>query len=248
MSRSLSGRTALVTGGARRVGRAIALGLADAGADVVVHFQTSAEEAEETARAARGRGVRAWTVGADLSVAAEAEQLVEQAVERAGGVDFLINNASIFRPGTVAELSPATLAENVQINAYAPFQLARSLARQGRGGRVVNLLDTRVAAPVDPAYVGYGLSKALLHELTGLLALELAPDVTVNAVAPGAILPPAGAEPDRFERLGDRLPLGRTGDPADVVRAVLFFVQSGFVTGQVIYVDGGQHLKGRQDG
>ncbi len=244
IDKPLAGQVALVTGSAHRLGRAIAEGLAADGAAVVIHYGRSAEAAEGLAGALRKEGAQAHVVGADLSVPGEVEDLVQRASGLAGSVDLLINSASIFPAGTLAELSLETLSENQQVNAWAPLMLARALAARQRPAQVVNLLDTRVAAPHDPDHVAYYLSKRALADVTRLLAVELAPDIRVNAVAPGAVLAPVDAPEGYLHQLAAGLPLRRTGGPADIVRAVLFLLQSPFVTGQIIYVDGGQHLKG----
>jgi len=244
----LAGQVALVTGGALRLGRAIAEGLAADGADVVIHYGASSEAAEGLAEQLRARGGRAFIVQADLAVGQEVEGLVQRAVALAGRMDLLVNNASVFPPGDLAALRPSELTQNLQVNAWAPLMLSRELAGFGRPAQVVNLLDARIASSADPDHVAYYLSKRMLADLTRLLALELAPGIRVNGVAPGAVLAPADAAPGYLEGLAAGLPLRRTGGSADIVRAVRFLVQSPFVTGQVIFVDGGQHLKGSVHG
>ena len=240
----LSGRTALVTGAARRIGRAISLALAERGVNLVLHARNSVNEAEALAGEVRALGVRAWIVAADLAGARQVDSLFARALEAAGHVDFLINNASIFEPATLAGFSFEELAENVQVNAFAPLQLARAFAAQGRAGAVVNILDTRVTV-YDREHIPYHLSKRMLLSLTSMMALEYAPGVRVNAVAPGLILPPAGEDRSYLERLASSNPLKRIGSTEDVTRAVLFLLESDFVTGEVVFVDGGYHLKGR---
>lgn len=246
--KALTGQVALVTGGALRLGRAIARGLAADGADVVIHYGASSEAAQALADQLRAEGVRAFTVQADLAAADGVDGLVERAVAHAGRLDLLINSASIFPAGSLAELDPGALVENLQVNAWAPLMLARDLASLGRPAQVVNLLDTRIAAPTDPEHLAYYLSKRTLADITRLLALELAPGIRVNGVAPGAVLAPADAPPGFLDGLAAGLPLGRAGEVGDIVRAVRFLVHSPFVTGQVIFVDGGQHLQGSLHG
>lgn len=240
---SLQGKVALVTGAARRLGREIALMLAREGAHVVVHHRASVVQAAETADAAEELGVKAWTLGADLASPRETAQLMEEAERLAGPVDLLVNNASIFGADELSGLTRADLNTSLQVNALAPLWLARDLAGQGREAQVVNLLDTRISSH-DPRRFSYQLSKRLLADLTRLLALELAPRVRVNGVAPGAILPPPGEDQAYLERLADAVPLKRIGRPDDVVQAVRFLLLCPFVTGQVIFVDGGGHLAG----
>ena len=243
-SEPLSGKTALVTGAAKRLGREIALALAGDGANVIVHYNRSMQPAAETAEEIRALARRAWTIPADLSDPEQAERLMDRAVAQAGPVDVLVNNASAFPSDRLLETTPQDIAASVQVHAIAPLLLSRALARQGRGGHVVNLLDSRVT-DYDAAHAAYHLGKRLLFSLTRMLALELAPEVAVNAVAPGLILPPAGEDESFLERMAGTNPMGRHGSPRGVTEAVLFLLRSDFITGQVIYVDGGRHMKGR---
>ena len=242
--KALSGQVALVTGGAVRLGRAIVCGLVSDGVHVVIHYGTSSAAAEALAEEVRADGGRAWTLQADLAVADQVDGLVERAVERAGRLDLLVNSASIFPSGRLADLDPDALVENLRVNAWAPLVLARDLARQGRPAQVVNLLDTRIAASTSSDHLAYYLSKRTLADITRLLAVELAPGIRVNGVAPGAVLAPTEAPAGYLDSLAAGLPLERTGGADDIVRAVRFLVHSPFVTGQVIFVDGGQHLLG----
>jgi pteridine reductase len=239
----LTGRTALVTGGARRIGRAVSLALASSGAAVVVHYGRSVDEAQRVVEQIAARGGEALSLMADLARAEEAEALVERALRAAGRLDILVNNASIFGAEALEPLSLGTLMQDVQVNAWAPFVLTRAFARQVGRGSVVNLLDTRISG-VDLAHPSYTLSKWLLFAMTRLTAIAYAPEVTVNAVAPGLILPPEGKDERYLAGLAGGVPLRRHGDPDDVARAVVFLVKSRFITGQVIFVDGGQHLLG----
>ena len=243
----LKGRTALVTGAARRLGAATALELARYGAAVVVHYGRSQAEAEQVAESARSLGVRAWTVAADLADPAAAEALFDRAVHVAGPIDILINNASIFPRGTLATLSPADFHANIDVNALAPLVLSRRLFAQGRPGCIVNFLDARITE-FDSDHAGYHLSKRMLFSLTRMMAIEFAPAVRVNAVAPGLILPPDGEDERYLDRLAHTNPLGRHGDARDITDAVLFLIHSEFITGQVIFVDGGRHMKGAMYG
>jgi pteridine reductase len=240
----LTGRTALVTGAAKRLGRAVALGLAEAGADVIVHYFRSEPEAAATAGEIEGLGRRAWTLGADLTDADAVASLIARAFEAAGRVDILVNNASIFPSGSLMEMTSAQLAENVQVNAWAPLQLCRDFAAGGGSGDIVNFLDCRIV-DYDRHHVPYHLSKRMLLSLTRMLAVELAPRIKVNAVAPGLIIPPPGEDESFLARHADSNPLGRHGSEADVAGAVVMLAANGFITGQVIFVDGGRHLRGQ---
>lgn len=231
-----------MTGGAQRIGRAVCLALAAAGSNVVVHHGRSATEAEALVSELSRLGVRAAAVRADLGEPDEAQAVIGLAEERAGGrLDVLVNNASVFEPETVDAASFDGLMRSLAVNAWAPFVLTRAFARRFLQGRVVNLLDTRVSG-LDLAHVSYMLGKHLLAVFTRMTAVAFAPGLTVNAVAPGLILPPRGRGDDYLERLAHELPLQRHGTADDVARAVLFLLESDFITGQVVFVDGGGHL------
>jgi pteridine reductase len=240
--RGIRGRTALVTGAGKRVGRAIAVALAENGAHVVVHYNRSADEAAELARDLSARGVNVWTLQADLADEAQAAGLVPRAIERAGGLDILVNSASIFPRTRMAEVTWASLEENLRVNAWAPLLLSRAFAEHAKSGHIVNLLDSKITGSSE-THVTYLLSKQMLAFLTRQLAASLAPNVTVNAVAPGLILPPDDAPEGYGQRLVPTVPMARMGTPEDVAEAVVYLVSSRFVTGQVIFVDGGWHLR-----
>jgi pteridine reductase len=260
----LAGRTALITGAAKRVGRCIAKALADRGVNIVVHYNTSKGEAEALVTELEDQGVGAWALRASLDDPAQIEGMWEQALDRVphGGISMLVNNASIFPSDTLATLSDDSLQRNLSINALAPLRLIRLFAdqsqyKQGRvgdarsdrkpagredSGCVVNLLDSRIGGHMKK-HVSYALSKRVLFSLTRMLALELAPRVRVNAVAPGMILAPEGRSSEELERLAARAPLGRWGAPEDVANAVVFLMRNDYLTGQVIYADGGAFIK-----
>lgn len=235
----------LVTGAARRLGREIALALADAGYGVVVHYRGSSEDAAETVGACRERGVFAEALQADLAVEAEAGHLVERAVHAAGSLDFVVNSASTFELDEVASFSYASLDRHLHANAGAPIVLARALYRHlvGRDakGAVVNLLDQKLWNP-NPDFFSYTLSKAALEAANTMLALALAPAVRVVGVAPGLTLTSHMLDEARFARLHTLSPLGRSSTPRDVAATVRFALENQSLTGTTILVDGGQHL------
>lgn len=243
MSKRLEGKTALVTGAGKRLGRAVALGLAGEGAKVVVHYNRSRAEAEAVVGELQRLGSNGWALGADLASPREAEGLVERAADLAGRLDVLVCSASIFPPCKIEDLSIEDLHGAIDVNAWAPFVLGRELARRAGGGSIVNFLDTTVAG-YDWRHVGYHASKVLLELMTRVMALRFAPAVAVNAVAPGLILPPEGKDQAWLEGLKDTVPMKRVGGPRAIVEAVLFLATSEFTTGQVIFVDGGRHLLG----
>jgi pteridine reductase len=239
----LRGKRALVTGGARRLGRAVCRALAEQGVHLVIHYNTSETEARALAEELASTGVDTALVGGDLGRKGDYETLVARTVEASGRLDLLVNNASIFPTGVIGAMNESDLFSNITVNAFAPLVISRDFAKQAGEGAIVNLLDTRIVE-YDRAHAAYHVSKRLFADFTRMTALEFAPRVRVNAVAPGLILPPEGEAEKYFHDRVKEVPLGRHGDPQDVARAVLFLLSSPFVTGEVIFVDGGQRLKG----
>lgn len=242
----LRGTTAIITGGALRVGRAFGLALARCGVNILVHYNRSRGPAAETAQAIEAHGVRAVTHRADLSQDAQIETIVPAALEAFGRVDILINNASVFEPGDFATTTAAEWDRNLQINLKAPFLLSQAFAAalpEGRPGKIINMVDWRALRP-GADHFAYTISKAGLVALTRSLAVALAPrDIQVNALALGAILPPAGATQEYLDRLTAQIPARRFGGPQDVVNALLYLLEGGdYVTGEVLLIDGGRHL------
>lgn len=237
-------RTVLVTGAARRLGRAIALDLARAGWQVAVHYRGSAEDAAQTvAECAAHAPAQAFQ--ADLEDEAQARALLPAVVQRFGAVDAVVNNASRFQHDSAADFSYAALAAHIAANTAAPVLLAQALAAhlQERGGRgaVVNLLDQKLWNP-NPDFFSYTLSKAALESANTLLAQALAPHVRVVGVAPGLTLTSYLLSQEDFDRLHKLSPLGRSSTAEDVVAAVRFALENGSITGTTLLVDGGQHL------
>jgi NAD(P)-dependent dehydrogenase (short-subunit alcohol dehydrogenase family) len=240
----LRGKIALVTGGARRLGRVIALELASQGASIALHHHRSYEEGGATAAEIRGRGVEVATIAADLADPAEIEVLGSSAVERFGGIDILVNSAAIYFRTPVGEVTAADWDRLHALNLRAPFLLTQALApslRQ-RGGRVVMITDVGGERPW-PGYLPYGASKAGLIYLTRGLAKALAPEVLVNAVSPGTVLPPESASPEDIAEEVKRTALKRLPTPEDVARAVAFLCASDAITGQVLAVESGKLLR-----
>jgi len=241
---TLDGRVALVTGGGIRLGRAIVQALAADGAVVAVHHHDSGRSARALVLELRSKGHRAEAFQADLADDAQLAGLVP-AVERSlGPISVLINSAARFSRAPFVDTDAATLDGEWRLNARAPFLLTRAAARgmlERREGVVVNVLDIGGAFVPWRGYSAYCMTKAAMHMLTQVLALELAPYVRVNGVAPGTILPPESLGPQEREELRARIPLERFGSPEDVAHTVRFLVSGpDFITGQVVAVDGGR--------
>ncbi len=240
----LSGRTALITGAARRVGRHLAGALAGAGADVVIHYRESADEAESLRAEIASAGGRAALVAGDLNDDAVMENLVARAAEPFGPLDILVNNASVFAPGCVLETTLAEWRRYQAIHAEAPFVLSREFTKQrpvGRDAVIINLNDWRAGRP-GPDHFAYTLSKVALHGLTRSLAQALGPHgVRVNELALGAVLPPEGGEEGYLHTLRQEIPTRRFPTLDDVAAALLFLVGTASINGETVHVDGGRH-------
>lgn len=234
-------RLVLVTGAARRLGRAIALELATHGWNVAVHYRRSQADAHDTVAALRAAGAQAEAFAADLADEAQCEALLPQVVQRMGRLSALVNNASLFEHDDVTSLRYDTLARHWRSNAAPAIVLARALHAAG-GGAVVNLLDQKLWNP-NPDYLSYTLSKAALEAATTLLAQALAPGTRVCGVAPGVTLPSGPLDGAAFERAHRLTPLARSSTPEDIARAVAFLLVSPAITGTTLLVDGGQHLQ-----
>ncbi|HUS82684.1 MAG TPA: SDR family oxidoreductase [Dehalococcoidia bacterium] len=247
MSDDLHGKTALVTGAAKRIGAAISLALAREGANVILHYRGSADQAERLRDEIVALGVRSWLVRADFEKPQEYETLVERSIEAAGGLDMLVNNASFFPADSLSTIRFEDLVRSMEVNAWVPFVLSRDFARLAGRGKIVNLVDSRTH-DFDWAHVGYILSKHVLDVLTRVTALKYAPNITVNGVAPGLILPPPGEDESYLQRLTHTVPLKRHGSPEDIAETVVYLMKSDFVTGEIIAVDGGRRLKEYESG
>ncbi len=239
---ALKGKTALITGASRRIGRALAMALAEEGVNIVAHDRRDRElETDKVCDEVVGCGAKSWNVSADLEKPEEYETLVVRAMQAAGALDILINNASIFEPGTLMDMGFHDLTRHMHVNAWTPLVLCREFSRLAGSGKIINLLDTKIIG-YDLAHAAYILSKRTLADLTAMCAREFAPAITVNAIAPGLILPPAGKDENYLKTLSHTVPLKRHGGPDDIADAALYLLKSDFVTGQVLYVDGGRHL------
>ncbi|MBI3185923.1 MAG: SDR family oxidoreductase [Myxococcales bacterium] len=246
MDRPLEGKVVLVTGAAVRLGRALALGLGRAGASVAVHYHSSHEEAERVAAEIRADGNRAAALGADLTRSEETVTLVARTEAELGPIAGLVNSAAVFHRADLADTAPELLDRLWAINARGPYLLTREVAGRmlaREGGAVVNVLDVGGAISAWRHYSAYCMTKAAMAALTRCLALELAPKVRVNAVAPGTVLPPPGLSDAELSALRRRIPWGRFAAEEEVAHAVCFLLAGpAFITGQILAVDGGRSL------
>lgn len=244
----LNGRAALITGG-KRIGSVVATELARAGADVALVYRQSRAEAEETAAAARALGRRALVLQGDLRDPDSCQRVVDGTVDGFGRLDVLVNMASVYRSKPFDELTVADWNASLETDLRSVWLCSRAAAphmRRLRGGRIVNFADwvARSGRPRYTGYLPYYVAKAGVVALTEALALELAPDqILVNAIAPGPIAAPEGASDEEFAAVERATPLGRWGGEAEIAKAVLALVDSDFITGETIRVDGGRHLK-----
>jgi pteridine reductase len=239
---SLQGRVALVTGAAKRLGRTIAMRLAEEGADVLIHHRSSGAEAASAVVEIQKLGRRAVAIAADLGNVAEIKRLFDETAKYFGRLDILVNSAANFLPASIVSTTEQVWDSSLDTNVKAPFfcaQAAGPLLRRTRG-TIINFAD--VGGILGwPGYVPHCVSKAGVIMLTRVLAKELAPEVRVNAIAPGTITMP-GDPPEWEEDYIKRAPLKRSGRPSDITDTVLFLVRSEFITGQVLIVDGGRSL------
>lgn len=240
----LEGRVALVTGGAVRLGKALALALAGQGMRLAIHYNSSAGPAEGTVAEIQALGSEGLAIQADLSQTNQASSLVDRAASHFGQVDVLVNSAAIFVPADVGHTTEASWDQHFVINLKAPFFLSQAFAAhvgKERRGHIVNIADWRGLRP-DTAYLAYSLTKAGVLAMTQGLALALAPNIQVNAIAPGAILPPPGRGQEYLEQLAAKIPVRRVGSPMEIAKALIYLVRSDFVSGETIFVTGGEHL------
>jgi pteridine reductase len=244
-----SNRTYLITGAANRIGRGLALGLSGQADTMIIHYNSSETAAKQLSQEINSRGVKSYTIAADLESSDQVKNLLSKAWQLSGPIDVLINSASIFEEGRLSEISMDDIHRNMMVNALAPFLLSRSFIEMNKNRQspvlpvIINFLDSRIT-DYDRQHAAYHLAKRTLFTLTKMMALEFAPGVRVNAVAPGLILPPRGKDRSYLEQLKSSNPLNSIGEVDQIVDAVRFLVNNEFITGQVIYVDGGRHLTG----
>jgi hypothetical protein len=240
---NLKGKTALVTGAAHRIGAALAEALAAEGCRIVLHYHTSAEKAEKSLERLKALGSDAVSLRADLSKLGEPEKLLERAGDLGFFPEILVNSASVYPRSNWEEAEWKDFEYSLKLNSFAPFSLTRAFAHIPGAEAVVNLLDARMV-DYDRHHLGYHLAKRMLHDLTRIMSVELAPGIRVNGIAPGIVLPDRDDKPELLEKYRKGNLLEKIGSPGDISRTLLFLLQSDFITGQVIFVDGGRHIRG----
>ena len=238
----LNGKTALITGAGHRLGRAIALGLAEQGCGIVIHYYQAQEQAARTAEDIRALGVPAYLVQADLRSTTGVDALYAAIDDAALRLNILINAAAVMLRRDLLDVTAADWQDSIGLNLKGTFFCSQAGARRmDPGGVIINISDVAAYEPWKP-YPLLSISKAGVEMLTRVSALSLAPDIRVNAIAPGPVLKPDGMTQERWDSIGRETPLGRSGTPEDVVAAVLFLIQSEYISGETLVVDGGWRL------
>jgi NAD(P)-dependent dehydrogenase (short-subunit alcohol dehydrogenase family) len=243
-AKAMTLKAALVTGAARRIGKELALDLARAGFDVAIHCNRSRTEAEEVQTAIKAMGRKACIVEGDLAEVKTPDRIMAAAVKHLGPLSLLVNNASVFEPDDVGEITIDSWTKHSDTNLRAPVMLSQAFASQlpaSEHGNIINIIDQRVWK-LNPRFFSYTLSKAGLWTATRTLAQGLAPRIRVNAIGPGPALPSVRMDVEEFQKQERLTLLGRGTSPAEISQAVRFIVSQGAMTGQMIALDGGQHL------
>ena len=235
-------KSALVTGSAKRIGKAIALHLAESGFDIALHYNTSRSEVEETANEIKNKGQSCVLFQSDLSNINNVLTLIDKVKEPFPSLSLLINNASIFEKRSFMETDLNFFENYFNVNFKAPFFLSQDFAKTFQKGNIINLLDTNITRD-RTKYFAYNLTKKMLYEFTKMAAVELAPDIRVNAIAPSPILPPSDKEKEFLERSLKSIPLKKWGSIQNIIQSMDFLLENDYVTGQCIFTDGGEHLR-----
>jgi len=235
--------TALITGASKRVGKSLAEHLADKGWNIIIHFNLSEKPAEDLENVLRKKhpAQKFTRVKANLSVEKEAEMVIPRLVSEFGPFNLLINNASVFEPGYLKGTGTKLFDSQMNVNLKAPFLLMRDFAVHCKRGNIINFVDTRITANKSN-FAAYSLSKKGLWELTKMAALEFAPEIRVNAIAPGVTLPPEDKDEDYLRNLAENIPMKKPGGLEPVLRSLDFILENDYLTGQLLFADGGENL------
>lgn len=234
-------QTALITGGAQRIGKTLALALAEHGYDIALHYHTSQDDAEATADTIRATGQKCTLFSCNFNEHDQYHSLIPSVIKQCDILSLLVNNASIFQPSALMETNEANFDQHMEVNFKAPYFLTQSFAKHCKQGHVINLLDTFITKH-SHTYFTYLLTKKLLADFTRMAAKELAPDIRVNGIAPGHTLPAPDANPDYPTQKAASIPMQACATPEDIARSLLQLVENPVLTGQILYVDGGENL------
>lgn len=234
-------KAALITGGGKRLGKAMSLYLAERGYDIAVHYNHSDKEANETAELISEKGRQAEIFQADLSNMSEARGLIPNVLEVFPKCSILVNSASIFEDISFDDVTEKVFDRDFNVNFKAPFFLSQDFSRSKHSELIINMLDMRINK-VETKHFSYNLTKKALRDFTFMAAKELGPQIRVNGICPGPILPPPDEDVQYLEKIAENTPLKQPGNPDYIIRAVEYILDNSFVTGQCLFVDGGQHL------
>jgi len=233
--------TVLITGGAKRIGKAMALSLASCGYRIILHYNQSEKEAQRLQKQIEKLGGACLLVRADFSNRDQTVNLIPGILKQCPTINLLINNASLYKPSTIQDVDIDSLYNHFSINFHAPYILTAQFAKYCQRGHIINILDTHVLSN-QTGHSEYLLSKKALLELTKMAAVELAPKIRVNGIAPGLILPPEDAQKGHLDRLARKIPLRKKGDVHQITLSLKFLLENPYVTGQILFNDGGEHL------
>lgn len=234
-------KTAIVTGGAKRIGRSVSLKLAELGYNIALHYNRSGTEALQTRRDIEAKGVKCETFTHDLSDTSGIRELSENIFSEFDNIDLLVNNASVFRETSLSDITPAEFYDEFNINLVSPFFLSQQFARRVDKGLIINMLDARITK-VHTLHFVYNMTKKSLRDFTLMAAKSLGPGIRVNGICPGPVMPPPDKNQEYLNEIALKTPLKRTGTPSDITVAVKYLVENKYVTGEILYVDGGEHL------
>ncbi len=237
------GKTALITGASKRIGKAIAKHLATKGWNVIVHYNHSEKPADELVREMKSEfpNQQFETVQANLNNISEVQTLIPKIVEQFGPFQLLVNNASVFDGGYFMETTPELFDKQINVNLKAPFFLMRDFANQCKKGNIINFVDTRITTNKSD-FAAYSLSKKGLWEITKMAALEFAPEIRVNAIAPGVTLPPEDRDEKYLENLAENIPMKKPGGVEPILKSIDYILENDHLTGQLLFADGGENL------
>jgi pteridine reductase len=240
-------KTALITGSSKRIGRAIAEHLASEGWNIIIHYNSSGERAQKLTNLLSKKypQQRFISIKANLTAQLGVKSLIPKVISEMGQISLLINNASVFNPGCIADTDYELFDNQFDVNLKAPFFLIRDFAKYCKKGVIINFADTRITKNRSD-YAAYTLSKKCLWELTKMAALEFAPNIRVNAVAPGLTLPPEGKGEEYLQKLAKKIPMKSPGDIQEIRKSIDYILDNDHLTGQLLFNDGGENLDGNE--